>query len=287
MAYSLALDSSNAIYITDYKNNRIQKWVSDALSGTTEAGQANGVSGSSLAALFMPASIVLDSNNNIYFTDSGNHRVMYWADGALSGSVIAGITGSAGHANNQFSFPSGLIRNAASGTLYIADTGNDRIMQYLSGESTGTVVAGGNGRGTSNTQLNAPYSFVFDSFTNSFIIVNYGAHNVVRWILGATSWILLAGSASGISGSTSTLLCNPLSVVLDPMNNMYISDTANHRIQLFLSGDSNGTTIVGITGSSGIGSTRLNRPYWAILDSQLNLYVADTFNHRVQKFERY
>ncbi|CAF3367892.1 unnamed protein product [Rotaria sp. Silwood1] len=120
-----------------------------------------------------------------------------------------------------------------------------------------------------------------------FIIVNYGAPSVVRWILGATSWTLLAGSSSGISGSTSKLLDNPLSVVLRPMNNMYVSNTANHRIQLFLSNDANDTTIACITRSPEIDFTQMNRLHWTILDSQLNLNVADTFNHRIQKFERY
>jgi hypothetical protein len=159
-------------------------------------------------------------------------------------------------------------------------------MCYLLNASSGTVVAGGNGPGTGSTQLNYPYDLTWDSATNSFIIVNYGAHTVVRWVLGASSWTLLAG-VSGTSGSTSTLLSSPLSVVLDPYSNMYVADTNNHRIQFFLAGQSNGTTIAGVTGSSGTSATRLYIPYWAILDSQLNLYVADTFNNRVQKFSRY
>ena len=93
IAYSLTLDSSNALYVTDYSNNRIQKWAAGASSGTTVAGQSNGASGASSTALSMPVGIVLDSNNNMYFTDRGNHRVMYWANGASSGTVIAGITG--------------------------------------------------------------------------------------------------------------------------------------------------------------------------------------------------
>ncbi len=92
---------------------------------------------------------------------------------------------------------------------------------------------------------------------------------------------------SGTNGSTSILLNNPLSIVLDSYNNMHISDTANHRIQLFLAGQSNGTTIAEVTGSPGTSATQLNHPYWAILDSQLNLYVADNNNNRVQKFSRY
>ena len=158
-------------------------------------------------------------------------------------------------------------------------------MSWLSGASSGTVVAGGNGQGTSTTQLSSPYGFTWDASTNSFIVVNYSAHTVVRWVLGATSWTLLAGTV-GTSGSTSTLLNNPLSVVLDPSGNMYVSDTVNHCVQFFRAGESNGTTIAGTTGSSGTSATQFNQPHWAIIDSQLNLYVVDTFNHRIQKFSR-
>ncbi len=91
--YSLALDASNALYVTDFNNNRIQKWTVGASSATTVAGQANGAQGASTTALYQPVGIVLDSNNNMYFTDRGNHRVMYWANNAVFGSVIAGVTG--------------------------------------------------------------------------------------------------------------------------------------------------------------------------------------------------
>ncbi len=79
----------------------------------------------------------------------------------------------------------------------------------------------------------------------------------------------------------------PRSAVLDPMGNMYVADTANHRIQFFLNGQTNGTTIAGLTGSIGSTSTKLFNPSKIVLDSQLNLYVADTDNQRIQKFIRY
>ena len=158
-------------------------------------------------------------------------------------------------------------------------------MEYLANASSGTVVAGGNGAGTGITQLNRPYSFAFDSLSNSFLIVNAGSHHVVRWIFGATSWTLIAGT-TGVSGSSSTTLFNPLGIALDYMQNIYVADSDNHRIQFFLAGKSNGTTIAGITGSSGIAANQLNAPYWAIVDDELNLLVADISNNRVQRFQR-
>ena len=160
-------------------------------------------------------------------------------------------------------------------------------MKYLANASSGTVVAGGNGAGTGMTQLYSPYGLVFDAFSNSLVIANYGAHNIVRWILGASSWTLVAGSITGVSGSTSTLLNQPLRVTLDSMGNIFIVDAGNHRVQFFLAGQSNGTTIAGVTGSFGTSPNLLYYPYEAIIDNQMNFYVSDTSNNRVQRFSQY
>ena len=76
-------------------------------------------------------------------------------------------------------------------------------------------------------------------------------------------------------------------MTIDPMGNLYVADRNNHRIQFFLNGQLNGTTIAGITSTSGNNSTTLSQPRSVKLDSQLNLYVADASNHRIQKFLRY
>jgi sugar lactone lactonase YvrE len=177
--------------------------------------------------------------------------------------------------------------DSKSSTLYIADTYNHRIMRYLLNNSSRTVVAGGNGQGITTTQLYYPHAFVYDSLSKSLLIANYGANNIVRWILGANSWTLVAGSNAGTSGTTSTLLYGPTDVMLDPMGNMYVADRTNHRIQFFPFGQSNATTIAGITGISGNNSTMLYYPNSITLDNQLNLYVLDHYNDRVQKFLRY
>ncbi|CAF1318675.1 unnamed protein product [Adineta steineri] len=282
--YGIALGSFNSLYITDSSNNRIQKWLINEWNGTTVAGLSDGTVGASSVALDTPVSVVLDSNDNMYFTDKSNHRVVYWANGASSGTTIAGILGTLGTTNNTFNWPCGIARNSSTGTLYIADTFNHRIMKYLMNASSGTVVAGGNGPGTGITQLSYPYGFTFDSSSNSLLIANYQTNNILRWVLGASSWTLVIGSPAGLSGSTSTLLNQPVGITLDPMGNIYVADSRNHRIQFFVAGQSNGTTIAGVTGSFGISQNQLNYPYWVIVDNQLNLYVSDTFNNRVQFF---
>lgn len=194
----------------------------------------------------------------------------------------------AGSANNELNFPYGIALDTSTGTLYIADYTNNRIMRYLSGASSGTVVAGGNGIGTGNTQTHLPVGVIFESATNSLAIINTGTHNIVRWILGATNWTLLAGSPAGVGalGSNSTTLNTPEGIAFDPTGNLYVADRLNHRVQFFLAGQLTGRTVAGTTGVSGSTATLLNNPYAVALDSNLNLYVADRMNNRILKYPR-
>ena len=90
LPYSLAVDLSNTLYIADRWNNRIQKWVSGASSGVTVAGQSNAASGIGLNFLNGPCEVILDSSNNLYIADTENHRVVYWAVNATTGTLVAG-----------------------------------------------------------------------------------------------------------------------------------------------------------------------------------------------------
>ena len=49
----------------------------------------------------------------------------------------------------------------------------------------------------------------------------------------------------------------------------------------------NGTTIIGTTGVAGSNASLLNTPYALKVDEQNNLYVADTFNQRIQNLSHY
>ena len=193
--------------------------------------------------------------------------------------------GSPGNASNQLNTPFGIALHPTSDLLYIADCYNNRLMSYAPGATNGTKLLGG--LGFSNTQLNYPQGMHLDLYSNSLIIVNYEAHNVVKYPLGGTSWTLLAGSTSGSPGNTSTTFHNPIDVTVDPMGNMYVVERGNNRVQFFYIGQSVGSTIAGITGVIGSNATTFYFASSVCLDSQLNLYVADSNNHRIQKFLRY
>ena len=169
----------------------------------------------------------------------------------------------------------------------MSDNGNHRVMRYMEGNNTGVLVAGGNGRGNNTNQLNNPVGIYFESLSNSLIIANTKAHNIVRWRIGDSNWTLIAGNLNASIGNSPSSLSNPYGVTVDPMGNLYIADNGNRRVQFFPSRQTEGRTIAGITGVFGSNATLLSEPASIALDNQLNLYVADTGSNRVQKFLRY
>ncbi|CAM4829689.1 unnamed protein product [Rotaria magnacalcarata] len=283
--YYLAIHSSYSFYVADYSNSRVQQLDAGSIFAKTVAGQANAAGGSTALYLSNPTYLIIDSAGNLYVSDSQNHRVQYFMNGTMTGVTIAG-TGSSGTSLNQLNNPYGIALDSSTGKLYISDTNNHRIMCYLSGASNGTIVAGGNGAGTLNNQLYYPMGLSLDVSSNSLFIANSNAHNIVRWVVNASTWTLMAGTPNGQSGSISTMLNFPTDFAFDSSGNLYIADTNNDRVQLFLSGKLNGTTIDGLTSQSGSTAVLLNVPRSITLDSALNLYVVDSGNSRIQKFQR-
>ena len=82
----------------------------------------------------------------------------------------------------------------------------------------------------------------------------------------------------------------PEAVAVDGVGNLYIADTGNHRIRKV---DSTGTiTTIAGTGVSGFGEdggpaiqATLYYPRGVAVDSGGNLYVADTYNHRIRRVD--
>ena len=69
----LFVDNMGRIYISDYFNNRIQKWVSGMEYGVTIAG-GRGI-GSQPGRLNHPSGVIMAANGDLYVTDEGNNRV--------------------------------------------------------------------------------------------------------------------------------------------------------------------------------------------------------------------
>jgi len=167
------------------------------------------------------------------------------------------------------------------GNVYVADTESDQVLRFTSASQSGTVVAGGNGRGSGAHQLNRPSSVFVDSRGILYVSDQYN-HRIVAWAPGATAGMVVAGGNG--PGSSDYQLNEPYGVCMNAQGQLIISDQQNHRIVRWTPGAYTGTRILGITGLAGMAPDMLNLPAGLFLDSKGALYIADRNNHRIQRW---
>ena len=286
-ASGLYMDDNDTLYVTDEKNNYVVwKLLKDAINATVIAG-LKGLNGSNSSQLNYPNDVCVDKEGNLYVSDTNNHRIQKFVNGSMNGITIAGISGVSGSALNQFNYPRCMAFDATETYVYVADTGNHRVMRYLTNSTSGmngTLVAGGNGPNITGISLNLPWGIQYlPAVSNALFITNSGGHSVMRWIPGAASGVFIGG-LSGFAGSVLTLLRQPMGIKVDTHLNMYVVDSGNHRVQILCNNNRTGRTIIGITGNASNSTTQLNLPRGIAFDSAMNMYISDTGNNRIQKF---
>ncbi len=145
-------------------------------------------------------------------------------------------------------------------------------MEWKKNEINGQIVAGGNGQGNRNDQLNQPTKVIVDQENDSLIICDEGNQRVVRWPCqnGRTGEILI-----------SNIDCWYL--IMDNDGYLYVSDYKKHEVRRWKMGETNGTIVAGGNGQ-GNRLDQLNYPYYIFIDEDHSVYVSDCHNHRVMKW---
>ncbi|CAF3840839.1 unnamed protein product, partial [Adineta steineri] len=69
---------------------------------------------------------------------------------------------------NQLCYPRRIIVDQL-GQIYVADSGNDRVMRWCEGKDEGEVVVGGKSAGNQSNQLNHPFGLSFDDEGNLYV----------------------------------------------------------------------------------------------------------------------
>jgi tripartite motif-containing protein 71 len=140
-------------------------------------------------------------------------------------TTVAGID-CPGFLFNMLYYPSGIFVDI-NFNLYVADSGNNRIQLFQSGQLNGTTVAGNTAPGT--IALNFPTGIALDADGYLFIVDSDNNRIVGS---GPNGFRCVAG-CSGHS-SLSNQLYNPQSMAFDSYGNIFVTDTGNGRIQKFL-----------------------------------------------------
>jgi hypothetical protein len=93
---------------------------------------------------------------------------MKWVKCAKEGIVVAGDQGQ-GNSLRQLDYPRGIIVDQL-GSIYVADTGNHRVMRWLKGAAEGSIVVGGNEVGAQPNQFDWPTDLSFDLENNLHVV---------------------------------------------------------------------------------------------------------------------
>ncbi len=199
--------------------------------------------------------------------------------------------------------PAGLVFDS-SGNLWVADTGNNRVLEYtapLSTDEAASLVLGQPNfttftNTTTATGLHWPTGLAFDLSGNLWV-VDQANNRVLEYkkpfsngeaaslVLGQPNFTTYA------SALTATGLHVPASLKFDSSGNLWVVDEYNDRVLEYTAPFSTGeaaTTVIGepdfTTRTSTLTSTGFMGPYGLAFDLSGNLWVADQFGNRVLEF---
>lgn len=219
--------NTGEMYISDANNNRVAKWLQGASAGTIAAGgNGNGTAANQIR----PYNAALDGYGNIFAVDAGsNPGAKKWKLGYGSGIGIAGYNG-VGTAANQFNTPYSICLDNNANDVYISDYVNNSVLKWTVGNTTGTVVAGGNGSGTAANQFNGAAGILIDGLKNLYV-ADGGNGRIQRWAQGATTGTTIVGG-NGF-GTALNQISGPDGIFMDKNGNLFVPDNGNARILKF------------------------------------------------------
>ncbi len=337
--FQIAIDYSQApyaLYVSDAGNNRILIWkdsvrfqsgdAADLVIGqpTMRTAIANVDTGSAqtptATSLSAPTGIALNPNDGtLYVADSGNNRVLRFPrpvaqTGRITADAVIGQPNftSGGQSTvtaSTLNSPGG-VALGPNGQLFVADTGNNRVVEFAPGASTGASAVRVYGQPGMNSSLkpsqpsvqtlSGPEGIYVDQGSNLYV-VDSGSNRAVIFSNTPTAPTVGAAATFIIGGNGGTVLKSPTGIGVNSAGQILIADTGDNRVLVFpslillpLTG-AVATAVVGqpsLTsvaanwdGQNGLASAdSLFGPAAVYVDRQDTLYVGDTGNNRVLHF---
>ena len=158
------------LYIADYGNNKIRKYVIatgiiTTLAGTGTAGNSGDGGPATAALLYYPARLAFDGSNNLYIADQFNNRVrkVNLTTGIISPTIATGTSGFSGDGGPSISgkmTQTAGIAITKNGHIYVSDISNRRIRVspfngsiYITLSGSNTVTYGSSVTLTANSSI--------------------------------------------------------------------------------------------------------------------------------------
>ena len=304
---AVALDRDGNLLIADSENHVIRKV--DRTSGriTTVAGCTSScgspltvMKGAAVPPTDDPLSEGSSSAEAAFVQQSDlSGTVRYVVNGVGATKRFAGDSGPALEA--LLNFPTAIAVDA-EGDLYIADTMNHRIRRVDAHTGRITTIAGvglprfgGDGGPSVAAGLNEPVALVL---LGTRLYIADQSNNRIRMVdlrTGIITTIAGTGTAT-FNGdgrhATEAALAGPSGLTIGTDGRLYIADTFNGRIRAVDPSTGMIETVVGdggeyrYQGESEAASASLSRPSGMAVDLEGNLFLTDSDNHLVRRWDR-
>jgi sugar lactone lactonase YvrE len=289
-----AVDSQGTLWVADYFNNRVLRF--DNASSKTNGAAADGVlgqttfgtngSGITQNRLNGPYGLAVDANGTLLAADSNNNRVLVFANQHITFAKPADATLNQSPVSVQASASSGLAVTITSLTPTICSVSGTNVSLHAVGTCTLKASQAGNGT-TYTTAVSVQQSFA----------VTQGPKYL--WSTFGQTATLVIGHSDFVTGSESngsTGFKKPQNIAIDPTSNkIFVADRGNHRVLRFatFADLANGAPAEAVFGQPdftsvaiGNGASGMNQPFGAVVDNEGRLWVADTQNNRVLRFDK-
>ena len=203
---AIVVAANGDMYIADTGNDAVRKvtaatGITTTYAGTGTTGYTGDGGAATSARLSGPQGLVLAANGDLYIADTGNNviRRVTAATGVITtfaGTGTAGFLGDGGVATSARLNAPESVSISASGELYIADAGNNRIRRVSTGGTittvagTGTAGSAGDGGLPTAAQLNSPHGIAVS--TSGTYYISDRVNNEIRRVTGVfavVAWV--------------------------------------------------------------------------------------------------
>ena len=234
----VAVDSRNDLYICDSGSNRIRKVDHETGIITTVVGTGHwGFNGDGPALdvnLTYPAAITFDADDVIYIADTQAHRVRRYDPRTGEVTTIAGMWSAEDDAREQPLVARNLV--VLSGDSIGIDFSDDHgWLRPECSDGLDLSLYLDDGRPALEARLYDLVGIALDS-RGDIYVVDKGSNRVRKidkrsGVVSTVAGVCRYGFDGDSKPAVKSMLHAPESVVFDPWDNLYVSDTMNHRVR--------------------------------------------------------